>query len=273
MAANCYSQATCSEHKMAAISRMSILQCIRYIRHTEGILGLYKGLSMTVLGVLPSRAFYFGAYVNGQEMLSDLAPRGSHSNNCMAASFAGFVSLTCTNPIWLVKTRMQLDQNPASQSLTAMRCVRDIWHQNGFLGFYKGIQASYLGIAETALHFVVYEDLKKRLLRWSRGVDSVIVGVSRADEVFYCSVASTCSKSFATFVCYPHEVLRTRLRQEGNKYNGLIQTLRLIVTEEGPRALYRGMLTHYMRQIPNTCIVLTTYEAILWFLREHKMLL
>ncbi|PAA83978.1 hypothetical protein BOX15_Mlig032264g1 [Macrostomum lignano] len=274
MAATCYSQATCSEvNKMAAVSRMSVLQCIRYIRHTEGIRGLFKGLSMTILGVLPSRAFYFGAYVNGQEMLSELLPRGSHGNNCLAAAFAGFVSLTCTNPIWLVKTRMQLDQSPKSQSLSAIRCIRTVWRQNGFLGFYRGIQASYLGIAETSLHFVVYEDLKRRLLRWSRGVDSVVVGVSRADEVFYCSIASTCSKSFATCVCYPHEVLRTRLRQEGNKYRGLFQTFRLIITEEGPRALYRGMLTHFMRQIPNTCIVLTTYEGVLYFFREHKLLL
>uniref|UniRef100_A0A1I8G4A5 S2536 n=1 Tax=Macrostomum lignano TaxID=282301 RepID=A0A1I8G4A5_9PLAT len=207
---------------------------------------------MTILGVLPSRAFYFGAYVNGQEMLSELLPRGSHGNNCWQLH----------SPVF-----------PKSQSLSAIRCIRTVWRQNGFLGFYRGIQASYLGIAETSLHFVVYEDLKRRLLRWSRGVDSVVVGVSRADEVFYCSIASTCSKSFATCVCYPHEVLRTRLRQEGNKYRGLFQTFRLIITEEGPRALYRGMLTHFMRQIPNTCIVLTTYEGVLYFFREHKLLL
>lgn len=276
LTANCYSQATCSEHKMATISRMSVLQCIRYIRHTEGVPGLFKGLSMTILGVLPSRAVYFGAYVNGQEMFSDILPRGSHGNNCVAAAFAGFMSLTATNPIWLVKTRLQLDQSPACNGSSVMRCIRAIWHQNGPRGFYKGIQASYLGIAETSLHFVVYEDLKRRLLRHSRGVDgpsSSSLGVSRGDEIFYCSIASTCSKSFATVVCYPHEVLRTRLRQEGNKYTGLMQTLRLIVAEEGPRALYRGMLTHFMRQIPNTCIVLTTYEGILWFLRDRKMLL
>uniref|UniRef100_A0A1I8FTH8 Mitochondrial carrier protein n=1 Tax=Macrostomum lignano TaxID=282301 RepID=A0A1I8FTH8_9PLAT len=265
--------ATCSEvNKMAAVSRMSVLQCIRYIRHTEGIRGLFKGLSMTILGVLPSRAFYFGAYVNGQEMLSELLPRGSHGNNCLAAAFAGFVSLTCTNPIWLVKTRMQLDQSPKSQSLSAIRCIRTVWRQNGFLGFYRGIQASYLGIAETSLHFVVYEDLKRRLLRWSRGVDSVVVGVSRADEVLYCSIASTCSKSFATCVCYPHGTAHST-QTGGQQIPWLISNLPPHHNRRGPARLYRGMLTHFMRQIPNTCIVLTTYEGVLYFFREHKLLL
>ena len=55
---------------------------------------------------------------------------------------------------------------------------------------------------------------------------------------------------------------RTRLRQEGNKYVGFIQTLSLVFKEEGARGLYKGMATHLVRQIPNTMIVMTTYELI-----------
>lgn len=55
---------------------------------------------------------------------------------------------------------------------------------------------------------------------------------------------------------------RTRLREEGNKYTGFFQTLSLVLKEEGARGLYKGMATHLIRQIPNTAIVLTTYEII-----------
>ena len=52
------------------------------------------------------------------------------------------------------------------------------------------------------------------------------------------------------------------MRLEGNKYNSFFQTLALVLREEGVRGLYKGMATHLIRQIPNTAIVMTTYELI-----------
>ena len=52
------------------------------------------------------------------------------------------------------------------------------------------------------------------------------------------------------------------MRQEGNKYNGFFQTLGTVIKEEGARGLYKGMATHLIRQIPNTAIVMTTYELV-----------
>ncbi len=55
---------------------------------------------------------------------------------------------------------------------------------------------------------------------------------------------------------------RTRLREEGTKYKSFFQTLHLVFKEEGARGLYKGMATHLVRQIPNTMIVMTTYEIL-----------
>eukprot|EP00170_Pyropia_yezoensis_P008555 contig_35993_g8586 len=41
--------------------------------------------------------------------------------------------------------------------------IRTIYRTEGIRGFYKGLTASYWGVTETALHFVVYEALKKRV--------------------------------------------------------------------------------------------------------------
>lgn len=65
------------------------------------------------------------------------------------------------------------------------------------------------------------------------------------------------------------EVARTRLREEGTKYQTFWQTLRTIVVEEGPSGLYRGLGTHLIRQIPNTAIMMATYEAIVYILSMH----
>ena len=66
------------------------------------------------------------------------------------------------------------------------------------------------------------------------------------------------------------EVVRTRLRQEGDKYNGFLQTLNLIIKEEGYRGMYKGIGTHLLRQIPNTAIVMATYELLINYFMNDK---
>ena len=55
------------------------------------------------------------------------------------------------------------------------------------------------------------------------------------------------------------QVLRTRLRQplvDGKvKYTGLLQTLRLVIAEEGAGSLYGGLSAHLMRVIPNAAVM------------------
>jgi solute carrier family 25, member 33/36 len=63
------------------------------------------------------------------------------------------------------------------------------------------------------------------------------------------------------------KVLRTRLRQplvDGKmKYTGLVQTLRLVIAEEGARSLYGGLSAHLMRVVPNAAVMFWVYEGIL----------
>ncbi|KAH7957636.1 hypothetical protein HPB52_020913 [Rhipicephalus sanguineus] len=62
------------------------------------------------------------------------------------------------------------------------------------------------------------------------------------------------------------QVARTRLRQEGDKYRSFFQTLFLVWREEGYQGLYRGLATQLVRQIPNTAIMMATYEAVVYML-------
>lgn len=52
-------------------------------------------------------------------------------------------------------------------------------------------------------------------------------------------LAGACSKTIASCIAYPHEVARTRLREEGNKYRSFWQTLRTVYVEEGKAGIYR----------------------------------
>lgn len=42
----------------------------------------------------------------------------------------------------------------------------NIFAFQGIAGFYRGITASYYGISETVIHFVVYEFIKAKLIAY-----------------------------------------------------------------------------------------------------------
>lgn len=246
----------------APVHHLSIVQCIRHIVQHEGPLALFKGLGPNLVGVAPSRAVYFCTYSQAKQFWNSLLPPDSPIVHVCSASCAGFMASTLTNPIWFVKTRLQLDFNKDNR-MTAMQCVRRIYATSGILGFYKGITASYMGISETIVHFVIYEAIKAELMAHR----SPEAGDERSSKDFLeFMMAGAISKTVASCVAYPHEVARTRLREEGSKYTGFWQTLGLVFKEEGIRGVYRGLTTQLVRQIPNTAIMMSTYEAVVYIL-------
>lgn len=152
--------------------------------------------------------------------------------------------------------------------MSAFECVRRVYRSDGIKGFYRGMSASYAGISETVVHFVIYESIKRRLLEYksSSAMDEEDESVKEASDFVGMMMAAATSKTCATSIAYPHEVVRTRLREEGTKYRSFFQTLSLLVREEGYGSLYRGLTTHLIRQIPNTAIMMSTYEVVVYLL-------
>lgn len=119
-----------------------------------------------------------------------------------------------------------------------------------------------MGISETIVHFVIYEAIKAELMA-SRQRDSE---TRDSRDFLEFMMAGAVSKTIASCVAYPHEVARTRLREEGSKYTSFWQTLSLVFKEEGFKGVYRGLTTQLIRQIPNTAIMMATYEAVVYVL-------
>ncbi|MGH0155921.1 UNVERIFIED_CONTAM: hypothetical protein FKN15_067552 [Acipenser sinensis] len=214
----------------------------RLILEKEGPRSLFRGLGPNLVGVAPSRAIYFAAYSSSKEKLNGIFEPDSTQVHMVSAGIGGFTAITATNPIWLIKTRLQLDA--------------------------RGMSASYAGISETVIHFVIYESIKRKLLeaKSASAMDDEEESVRNASDFVGLMLAAATSKTCATSIAYPHEVIRTRLREEGTKYRSFFQTLSMVIKEEGYRALYRGLTTHLVRQIPNTAIMMSTYELVVYLL-------
>ncbi|XP_068507452.1 solute carrier family 25 member 36-A isoform X2 [Syngnathus scovelli] len=245
------------------------LHCLKLIIEKEGPRSLFRGLGPNLVGVAPSRAIYFAAYSTAKEKLNNVLEPDSTQVHMVSAGMAGFTAITATNPIWLIKTRLQLDaRNRGEHRMSAFECVRRVYQSDGLRGFYRGMSASYAGISETVIHFMIYENIKRRLLeaKAPQNMDEQEEVSKDASDFVGMMLAAATSKTCATSMAYPHEVIRTRLREEGTRYRSFFQTLTTVPKEEGFRALYRGLTTHLVRQIPNTAIMMCTYEMVVYIL-------
>jgi len=65
---------------------------------------------------------------------------------------------------------------------------------------FQGISASYVGISETIIHFVIYEKLKSSFLSVLETAEG-----ERSTSVYLCfALSAGCSKMIAATVAYPH---------------------------------------------------------------------
>lgn len=271
------------------------------IHRLEGWRGLFKGLGPSLTGVVPATAIKFYAYGNCKTLFPQIL--GCEENttlvHALSAATAGIVTGTATNPIWLVKTRLQLDKSRVRevgssgvpQYKNSFDCVKQVIRQEGVRGLYRGLAASYLGVIETTLHLAMYERMKGFLAKQNSD--------NQATQGIALSAAAGFSKLLAVLIAYPHEVrltlphnyqlmhkrpsltdlstqvVRTRLRQapmeNGRfKYTGVVQCLRLVWREEGMVAIYGGLTAHLLRTVPAAMITLGTYELVLNLLSQSS---
>jgi solute carrier family 25 protein 33/36 len=85
-----------------------------------------------------------------------------------------------------------------------MDCARQILQQEGVWGLYWGLMASYLGVVESTLHWVLYEQTKLFLAR-----EELLSQESLWDKAAGWSArlsAAGGAKLVAALIMYPHEV-------------------------------------------------------------------
>ncbi|AOA61204.1 Pyrimidine nucleotide transporter, mitochondrial [Komagataella phaffii CBS 7435] len=243
------------------------------VYRVEGIRALFKGLGPNLVGVIPARSINFFTYGYSKDVLRKHVFDGEETSllHLLAGLNAGFVTSTATNPIWLVKTRLQLDKSSTKQYKNSWDCISKILKVEGVSGLYKGLSASYLGSIESTLQWILYEQMKSFIKQ--RSLSRAKEGQERTsiDELYEWAArsgAAGAAKFMASLITYPHEVVRTRLRQapmeNGRpKYTGLLQSFKLIIKEEGLASMYGGLTPHMMRTVPNSIIMFGTWELFI----------
>lgn len=182
------------------------------IHHVEGWRGFFRGLGPSLSSVVPATALKFYVYGNGKRLGAGMLDCAEDTAlvHALAAVAASITVTTVLNPIFVIKTRLQLDVGAGTARTYAgsLNCTRRIVQQEGIRGLYRGLGASYLGMVETVLHLVLYERLKhlSRPASTDPSTQDKAIWVHAVQSWISTSGAAGAAKLAAVLVTYPHEV-------------------------------------------------------------------
>lgn len=238
------------------------IDCFRKVVRNEGPIGLYRGLLPQLVGVAPEKAIKLTVNDLMRSILGN--PDGSInlSSECIAGGCAGASQVIFTNPLEIVKIRLQVQgetlalAGAGAKFTGAWTIVKEL----GFAGLYKGASACLLrDIPFSAIYFSVYSNIKRSIFGEGRDGKTKL----GPGELLISGAAAGMP---AAYLATPADVIKTRLqvvaRTGQQTYTGIIDAFQKILREEGPRAFFKGGPARVFRSSPQFGVTLLAYELI-----------
>jgi len=142
-----------------------LVDCIKKTLKSDGAVGLYRGFSVSVQGIIIYRAAYFGCYDTARGSLPD--PKNSpFIVNFGIAQVVTICSGILSYPFDTVRRRMMMQSSRAKADImykNTLDCWVKIAKNEGSRAFFKGALSNVFRGTGGALVLVFYDELKKLL--------------------------------------------------------------------------------------------------------------
>ncbi|BBM98944.1 solute carrier family 25 (mitochondrial citrate transporter), member 1 [Marchantia polymorpha subsp. ruderalis] len=237
---------------------------------SEGVRALWKGLTPFATHLTLKYTLRMGTNAVLQTALTD--PKTGHLSNGgrMVAGFGAGVleALVIVTPFEVVKIRLQQQRGLSADLLRykgPVHCATSIVREEGVLGLWAGAAPTVMrngtnqAVMFTAKNFCDRVLWKKKegdgqtLLPWQSMISGFLAGAA------------------GPVATGPFDVVKTRLMaqtryavagvDERTRYTGMVNAIQRIAVEEGPRALWKGLLPRLMRIPPG--------QAIMWAVADQ----
>ncbi|KAK4417406.1 Folate transporter 1, chloroplastic [Sesamum alatum] len=242
------------------------------IARTEGLRGLYAGFYPAVLGSTISWGLYFYFYSKAKQRYLTSREELSPGLHLASAAEAGGLVCFCTNPIWLVKTRLQLQTPQQARPYSGFHdALRTILKEEGWRALYKGLVPSLFLVTHGAIQFTAYEELRKMAINFRTEENNSNLDDNSLDSFDYAMLGAS-SKLAAILLTYPCQVIRARLQQRPSvqgvpKYMDTWHVMKDTARFEGPRGFYKGITANMLKNAPAASITFIVYENVLNMLK------
>ncbi|XP_067384674.1 mitochondrial carnitine/acylcarnitine carrier protein isoform X3 [Channa argus] len=237
--------------------------CFRKTVSKEGILGLYKGMGAPLAGVAPMMAInFFGFGLGKQLQQTDPGKPLTNTQIFLSGSLAGFFTTVVVAPGDRIKCLLQVQSSSGELKYTGpLDCAVRLYKQQGIRSVYKGtvltiIRGAILYVPSNGLYFLTYEYLKNFLTPNGQSVSQL----STPNILLAGGIAGILNWTIAL----PPDVLKSKFQTAAEgKYRGLLDVLRTLLREEGPKGLYKGFNAVFLRAFPANAACFFGFEVAL----------
>ncbi|KAJ3822066.1 dicarboxylic acid transporter [Lentinula raphanica] len=226
----------------------------------QGLRGIYTGLSASLLRQMSYSLVRIGAY---EEMKRRLSRNGKPSSMQLlaAACLAGGLGGIAGNPADILLVRMTSDvikpQEHRFNYSNALSGLANLASQEGVKGMARGLGTNTRAMLMNASQVGSYDLFKSTLL----GRTIPVLDYQLHDSLALHTLSSLLAGTFATTVCSPADVLRTRVMTSTSS-DGVLHILRTSLQKEGPRFLFKGWTPAFIRLGPNTVLLFVFFEQL-----------
>ncbi len=206
------------ELKMGAAD-ITTLYAVRFIIKTQGVLGLYDGLSSMIVALCTSNFIYFYWLTVLRTMYRYLALRSrARARNVeigpvvdlLLASTAGLINVFITSPIWHAYMRIAADDIDILRERTAasvrnelyrparkkkytgiIDCLSKLYGRNGFISLWRGLGPSMILCINPSIQVSLYEFFKRVAVNWRGNTETRFESVSFPHSIIYEGTSET----------------------------------------------------------------------------------
>ena len=229
---------------------------MKKIVSAEGLIGLYAGMSGSLIGVASTNFAYFYWYSLVRTFYLRYS-KTAHPSMAMELSLgavAGALAQLFTIPVAVITTRQQTQKKEDRKGLfdTAREVVEG---EDGLFGLWRGLKASLVLVVNPAITYGAYERLKAGLFP---GRSSL-----KPWEAF---ALGAMSKALATILTQPLIVAKVGLQsrpppqRKGKPFKSFIEVMQFIIEHEGVLSLFKGMGPQILKGLLVQGILMMTKE-------------
>ncbi|KAI5804385.1 mitochondrial carrier protein LEU5 [Geopyxis carbonaria] len=265
-------------------SWLGFAKAVKEIRRSDGLAGLFRGHSATLLRIFPYAAVKFVAYEQFRAVLIRSPAEEQPWRRFLSGSLAGITSVCCTYPLEVIRVRLAFETRADHRSAGLRSICRIIAAEPAtsypLLGrasnFYRGFSPTILGMLPYAGMSFLTHDLMGDWLRTPALAPYTVkpqpAGATKKPvlKVWAELAAGGLAGAASQTVSYPLEVVRRRMQVGGARgemrFASIAETAGQVWRQAGVRGFYVGLSIGYVKVIPMVATSFFVYERMKTYL-------
>ncbi|KAI8086137.1 mitochondrial carrier domain-containing protein [Halteromyces radiatus] len=255
------------------------LDCITQTLRHEGVKGLFKGMSLPIIGAMMENATLFVGYRQMQRLIRmytgqlDESKQLSMEQLMMAGAGSGALATFVLTPVELVKCKLQIQEQKQRQHHHRyggpLDVMKNVWQRHGIQGYYRGFWATL--VRETfggIFWFGAYEYCCATFLRRKSGHHHYTKKDLTSIELMISGAMGGIGYNMSMF---PVDVIKSQMQTDDELRKGPIRSFgkiaKSIYQDAGIKGFYRGCGITALRSAPTSAVIFLTYEQLTQHIR------